>query len=341
MIMTMVIEYHGHLPPPLSVRHQGKVMTEMTTFVWRSTLELSKGCTWWQQQHWREQWKRFAGLWESASLSWLKAGLPWAIFTQCVLLCRFSCGFRKRQKIIKELNVPPLQIPRDPPPRLSRPEVSKKSTLKWKILSNFKIRSSTVRDGVKFVRPKNPLRTFRTLTFRKCLNTGVEHFFEWPCRWVSHQGLWSKTFYAGTAAFKVSIQKIYKGNTPAFYNYFIGLLLFFVFLAFASLHNLNISSKVSTAFKENLFRKWSSTPCLPPSLLWRPTTKWYKLYQTIPIYAKPWKTKHKANFASVALLPSRSGWTRSRRLKRHVVMWCSPLQILLSSHLYRSKTQSW
>ena len=86
----------------------------------------------------------------------------------------------------------------------------------------------------------------------------------------------------GTAAFKVSIQKIYKGNTPAFYNYFIGLLLFFVFLAFASLHNLNISSKVSTAFKENLFRKWSSTPCLPPSLLWRPTTKWYKLYGVCP-----------------------------------------------------------
>ena len=159
--------------------------------VWRSTLELSKGCTWWwwqwwqrwQQQHWREQWKRFAGLWESASLSWLKAGLPWAIFTQCVLLCRFSCSYvgstkdkrlsnvppqcsTKRQKIIKELNVPPLQIPRDPPPRLSRPEVSKKSTLKWKILSNFKIRAPAVRDGVKFVWHKNPLRTFRTFTLK-------------------------------------------------------------------------------------------------------------------------------------------------------------------------------
>ena len=94
-------------PPPSSKcspprQWMTTVMTEMTRFVWRSTLELSKGCTWWwwwqwwqrwQQQHWREQWKRFAGLWESASLSWLKAGLPWAIFTQCVLSCRFSCSY--------------------------------------------------------------------------------------------------------------------------------------------------------------------------------------------------------------------------------------------------------
>ena len=133
----------------------------------------------------------------------------------------------------------------------------------------------------------------------------MEHFFEWPCRWVSHQGLWSKTFYAGTLylvqlTLRSLSKKVYKGNTPAFYNYFIGLLLFCVFLASESLHNLNISSKVSTAFKENLFRKWSSTPCLPPSLLWRPTTKWYKLYQTLPIYAKLCQTMKKQKIKPIS-----------------------------------------
>ena len=124
----------------------------------------------------------------------------------------FLCGFRKRQKIIKcsttmfHKNTKDYQRAQcsttadtkgSPATALSAwgfQEVN----LKMKILSNIKIRSPTVRDGVKFVRPKNPLRTFRTLTFKKRFNIGVEHFFEWPCRWVSHQGLWSKTFYAGT-----------------------------------------------------------------------------------------------------------------------------------------------
>ena len=151
----------------------------------------------------------------------------------------------------------------------------------------------------------------------------------------------------GTADLKVSIQKIYKGNTPAFYNYFIGLLLFWL-LCFSCLWEL-AQFEHFVKGQHCLQRKPVQEVIQHPLLAAVPAVATYhqviqiipnhtNLCQTMPNHEK---TKDKTNFASVALLPSRSGWTRSRRLKRHVVMWCSPLQILLSSHLYRSKTQSW
>ena len=141
--------------------------------------------------------------------------------------------------------------------------------------------------------------------------SGVEQCCEWPCCWVPYQGLWPETIHAGICSFTTSC--ILSGKLVHFWSK-MGTFL---------IENWWRWSHKNVWLSQGCYRRWSNTPSLLLFLLCQPTTRCKSnptQYQAKPNHRKPkFHTTTLDQIFSAVLSPSKPGWTRSRRLKRHQI----------------------